>query len=79
MIDNTDSYLTGPMVNKRYNITSMTRWRWERSPHLAFPAPMKVNNRSYWKRSALDLWESNRPSKLARSSTAALRIPQGAL
>lgn len=66
--DHEDSYLTGPQVNRRYSISSMTRWRWERNTQLAFPAPIKINNRSYWKRSALDLWERDRASK---SATAA--------
>jgi predicted DNA-binding transcriptional regulator AlpA len=63
-----DSFLTGPQVNERYNISAMTRWRWERNPQLAFPAPMKINNRSYWKRSALDLWERDRASKSAKAA-----------
>jgi predicted DNA-binding transcriptional regulator AlpA len=58
--DRADSYLTGPQVNKRFNISAMTRWRWERDPKLAFPAPLKINNRSYWQIESLQLWELNR-------------------
>jgi predicted DNA-binding transcriptional regulator AlpA len=60
MIDKTDSYLTGPMVNKRYNISSMTRWRWEKNRELAFPPPIKINNRGYWRLETLQVWESER-------------------
>jgi predicted DNA-binding transcriptional regulator AlpA len=69
--DQSDSYLTGPMVNKRFNISAMTRWRWERDPRLSFPPPLKINNRSYWQLAALQLWESNRPSKSVAASGAA--------
>jgi predicted DNA-binding transcriptional regulator AlpA len=66
--DNEDSYLTGPQVNRRFSISAMTRWRWERNKQLAFPAPIKINGRSYWKRSALDLWERDRASKSAKAA-----------
>jgi predicted DNA-binding transcriptional regulator AlpA len=77
--DHIDSYLTGPMVNERFNISSMTRWRWERNPQLAFPAPMKINNRSYWRLAALQIWENNRPSKSATASSMAAPIAEEAL
>jgi predicted DNA-binding transcriptional regulator AlpA len=63
-----DLYLTGPQVNKRFGISSMTRWRWERSARLGFPVPMKINKRSYFKRSELDLWESNQRPNPARAA-----------
>lgn len=74
--DQGDSYLTGPMVNKRFNISAMTRWRWERNPQLAFPTPIKINTRSYWQLAALQLWESNRPSKSVAASSMAAPIAQ---
>jgi predicted DNA-binding transcriptional regulator AlpA len=58
-----DLYLTGPQVNKRFSISAMTRWRWEKSPQLEFPAPLKINQRSYWLLASLQHWERNRPSK----------------
>jgi predicted DNA-binding transcriptional regulator AlpA len=66
MNDHADSYLTGPMVNKRYNISAMTRWRWERSRELGFPAPLKINNRNYWLLEALQLWEGERSAMTMR-------------
>jgi hypothetical protein len=63
-----DCYLTGPMVNKRFNISAMTRWRWENDPRLQFPVPIKINNRSYFKIESLLRWESNRPSKTAKAA-----------
>jgi predicted DNA-binding transcriptional regulator AlpA len=66
--DPTDSYLTGPQVNERYSISAMTRWRWEKNPQLAFPAPLKINNRSYWQLASLQLWERNRASKTVEAA-----------
>ena len=40
-------YLTGPMVEARYNITAMTVHRWRRKPGLFLPSPVKINNRNY--------------------------------
>jgi predicted DNA-binding transcriptional regulator AlpA len=64
--DQNDSYLTGPQVDKRFSISAMTRWRWQRNPHLSFPVPIKINNRCYWKHSALDLWERGRELKSSK-------------
>jgi len=68
MIDHADSYLTGPQVNERFGISSMTRWRWAHSARLAFPVPIKINGRSYFKRSELDLWESNQRPKPVKAA-----------
>jgi hypothetical protein len=54
------SWLTGTQVNARYSISPMTRYRWERSPDLAFPAAMKINRRKFWQLSVLEIWERTR-------------------
>jgi hypothetical protein len=55
-----DQWLGGPMVDRRYNITPMTRWRWERNGELGFPKPLVINRRKYWSRRALEEWERSR-------------------
>ncbi len=68
---NDDSYLTGPQVNKRFSISAMTRWRWERDANLGFPAPLRIKNRSYWKLTALESWETlDLRSRVNHSRTA---------
>jgi predicted DNA-binding transcriptional regulator AlpA len=59
-INRDDSWLTGVQVNQRYSISAMTRYRWERDQNLGFPAPMKVNRRSFWPLSELLRWEQSR-------------------
>ena len=60
-----DPWLTGSQVNKRYSISPMTRYRWERDPELAFPDAMKINRRSFWSLAALQLWEHGRQTSPA--------------
>jgi len=42
-------WLTGPQVQRYFNVTSMTIWRWMRDERLAFPAPTKIRQRNYWR------------------------------
>lgn len=61
MTQNTDdTWLTGSQVLRRYSITPMTRYRWERNPALAFPRAMKINSRCFWSLAALQMWERDR-------------------
>lgn len=55
-----DQWLGGRMVDRRYSITPMTRWRWERNPELGFPKPIIINRRKYWSLRALEEWERSR-------------------
>jgi hypothetical protein len=59
--DRVDSaYLPAPLVWKRYGITPMTGWRWERDPDIDFPLPMVVNRRKFYLVSDLEAWERRR-------------------
>jgi predicted DNA-binding transcriptional regulator AlpA len=60
MSQTNDNLLPGPRVDARYGISAMTRWRWERSPTLDFPKPLKINGRCYWRISDLAAWERGR-------------------
>lgn len=53
-------FLTGPQVAERYKISGMTLYRWLRDPKLAFPQPMVVNRRKFFKESELATWERDR-------------------
>jgi predicted DNA-binding transcriptional regulator AlpA len=53
-------YLTRSSVRKRYGISNMTLWRWERDPRLKFPKPLEINGRLYQDLSALEEWERSR-------------------
>ncbi len=57
MSDETEKYLTGPDVDKRYGRSSQTRWRWQNDPELGFPKPIKVKGRTLFKLSELEEWE----------------------
>jgi predicted DNA-binding transcriptional regulator AlpA len=55
--DLTEGLLPGPLVCRRYQISQMTRWRWENDPDLKFPQPIRINRRSYWRIRDLEMWE----------------------
>ena len=50
-------YLPGPAVDRRYAISSMTRYRWQKSLNLGFPEPVVINGRKYWSIEDLEAWE----------------------
>jgi predicted DNA-binding transcriptional regulator AlpA len=57
MSDNSEDYLTGPDVDRRYNRSSQTRWRWSKDPDLGFPKPIRIKNRLFYRRSEIEEWE----------------------
>jgi predicted DNA-binding transcriptional regulator AlpA len=70
-----DSYLPGPKVNSRYDISTMTRWRWEHNETLNFPKPLTINRRKFWRLSELVSWEATRvgANKKAAQETSSCR------
>ena len=52
-----DPLVPGPNVDGEFNITPMTRWRWERDPRLGFPQPIKIRDRNYYRRSELNAFK----------------------
>jgi len=56
----TQTFLTTAQVLKRYSISEMTLWRWQKSTDLAFPSPMVVNKRKFFREDELVAWERNR-------------------
>jgi predicted DNA-binding transcriptional regulator AlpA len=52
--DLSDELVPDPTVIKEFKITLMTIWRWSNDPDLDFPPAIKIRNRSYRSRRALD-------------------------
>lgn len=57
-------YLSDPQVCKRYGVSAMTIWRWDRDERLGFPPPMRIRNRKFRDLDALELWEQSRIKNL---------------
>jgi len=57
------TFLTGPQVDARYQISHVTRWRWQRDPKLGFPQPLKINRLNYWRLSDLEKWEAEQAER----------------
>jgi predicted DNA-binding transcriptional regulator AlpA len=55
-----DRFLSGPGVDERYDISAMTRWRWQHNPSIKFPKPIEINRRKLWRLSDLEEWERSR-------------------
>ena len=55
---NPASFLGGPAVCRRYQISDMSLWRWLHDSELRFPQPaMRIRGRRYWSLADLLLWE----------------------
>jgi predicted DNA-binding transcriptional regulator AlpA len=64
-----DRYLTSTQVRQRYgDLSEMSIWRWLRDPDMAFPRPLVLRRRRFWREADLVAWERQRA---ARSSDAA--------
>lgn len=46
-------------------VTTMCIWRWLRDERVQFPAPIKINNRNYWRLGDLRRWQAERVTKAA--------------
>lgn len=55
-----------PQVWKRYGVTSMTGWRWDRNASLNFPKAVVINRRKYRYEDELEAWER---AQIAKSET----------
>ncbi len=53
-------YLSGPAVMERFGISPITLVRWQKRDDLAFPKPLKIGMRNFWKISSLEAWEQSR-------------------
>lgn len=54
-------FLTGPQVCERYQVCSMTLYRWQRDEKVGFPKPLIIaGRRKLFKASDLLAWEQRR-------------------
>jgi predicted DNA-binding transcriptional regulator AlpA len=47
-------------VCRRYGVSSMTLWRWDRDLELGFPKPIRIRGRKYRDVGELDAFDSER-------------------
>jgi predicted DNA-binding transcriptional regulator AlpA len=55
-----DRFLPALEVRKRYGVSDMSLWRWLHDRELAFPKPMYIRGRRFWRLSDLECWEADR-------------------
>jgi predicted DNA-binding transcriptional regulator AlpA len=61
-----DTLLTSTQVCARFGgVTTMSLWRWMNDEKTAFPKPVKINNRNYWRLGDLRIWQACRPQSVA--------------
>lgn len=74
-----DQLLPDPHVCRRYGVSAMTLWRWDRHATLGFPPPIWINGRKYRRVSDLLAFDARRaaaprptpPRKPVRKAKAA--------
>ncbi len=54
------TYLTTGQVLARYSIAPITFYRWQKNEVLAFPKPMVINRRKFFRVDDLTAWERQR-------------------
>lgn len=64
-------FLTGPQVQRRYQKSHVTIWRWLHDPELGFPQPVKVRRLNYWRLRDLETWERAQAEKSVCHQVAA--------
>ena len=52
-----DTLVPQPRVQAEFGVSCMTIWRWQRNEKLDFPAAIRLNNRNYFSRRALEEWK----------------------
>lgn len=64
-----DTLLTSTQVCGRFGgVTTMSLWRWMHDENIAFPKPVKINNRNYWRLGDLRDWQATRPQQVATAN-----------
>ncbi len=63
----TATYIPGPKVRTRYNVTDMTIYRWLNDEDMDFPRPYYFGRFRYWLLAELEAWERAQPRRRART------------
>ncbi len=50
-------YIPDPLVCRRYGVSAMSIWRWDRDPNLNFPKPVNIRGRKYRNEAELDAFD----------------------
>jgi len=59
-MQDSQTYLPASQVRARYGVSDMSLWRWLKNEDLAFPHPIRINNRRFWRLNDLEAWEASR-------------------
>lgn len=59
-----DDHLAAARVRRRYGISDMTLWRWLADARIAFPRPIYIGRRRYWRLADLTAWEAMRRGEM---------------
>jgi predicted DNA-binding transcriptional regulator AlpA len=51
------------LVAKRYGVSSMTLWRWDRDTELNFPKPVRIRGRKYRRAEELAEFDAQRTAE----------------
>ena len=53
-----DVLVPDPQVAREFGVTLMSLWRWSQDPHLNFPTAIKIRNRNFRSRRALEAFKA---------------------
>jgi predicted DNA-binding transcriptional regulator AlpA len=56
-----DDLLNAREIRRMFaNVSDMTIWRWTHSEQIAFPKPVQIGRRNYWRRGDVRRWREER-------------------
>jgi hypothetical protein len=73
MSTNHRTFIPDPKVAARYGVDPRTIVRWDATPTLNFPPPIRINNRKYRDLEALEQFERERVARAAQDGAKAKR------
>jgi predicted DNA-binding transcriptional regulator AlpA len=64
-----DVLLTAAQTRARFgDVSAMSLWRWCKDPRVAFPQPVKISQRNFWRVGDLRKWQAAQTEKAARDT-----------
>jgi hypothetical protein len=66
-----DDLVPDPQVADEFNVSLMTLWRWTRDETLGFPVAIKIRNRNFRSRNALEAFKERLLRNAIRTRTEA--------
>ena len=77
-IESASQFIPGPAVARRYNVSSMTIYRWLDNAELGFPRPLYIGRFRFWRVDELVKWENRRPARGTPQGAAGHQRPSTA-